>query len=282
LYFEGSERLMRIGMVRSDRFVGYFYSLRYCLVLGVLGALILPKMTFGQQSTQSDSAAIQALQNVIAQSGGQAAWGGLTSAQESFSVAGPTGQAAKMTLLLDDWSLATTRYRRKTQGQKDAPIDHNGTPTFSVSMGGTLRTAPEFDQPRVLMGHLPAAAAEILLQRPEYVLKISTSQACAVGSVCVEVYRVSNPKLPPVPEELWTITSATGLPSKVSYRAVVFSPLHDTWSQASFLKYAQEGNLVVPTSIETSFLGRQQMLTFVSLEQNPGFDPAKFDNEVGQ
>jgi hypothetical protein len=250
-------------------------------LLILLGNLPLSTKAVGQQSTQSDVAAVQALRNVVLQSGGEAAWGGLTSSKEFFSMVSPSDPTPKTTAFLDDWSLPTTRYRRKTNGQKAPPVDHNGTSTFSVRINGGWKGAPELDQPRALMSHLPVVAAQILLRDPQYVLKLSKSEMCAADMVCVEVYRMAGSMFLPHPEELWTISSATGLPVRVRYRTPTVIP-GETWSQASFLKYSQEGDLILPTSIVTSLAGPQQAWTFVSLQKNPGFDTAAFDNEVGK
>ncbi len=232
---------------------------------------------------QSDPAAIQAMQNVMAQSGGTAAWTGMRSAEEAFSVLGTNETTPHVILLLDDWSQETTRYRRKVQGQSSPPSDHNGAPTYLATLGGRQVTVPEFDQARVLVGQLPAAAAEVMLRRSEYVLKISIVQKCKESDICVDVYRTHGPALPPIPDQQWKISQATGLPSTVRYQETTIGQVPGpVWKEVYFLQYAAEDGTVVPVSIGTNFRGQRQTWTFVSLEKNPGFDISQFDSEVAR
>ncbi len=133
---------------------------------------------------QSDPAAIQAMQNVMAQSGGAAAWQNLRSAKEVFSIVRPPEEKSRVQLLLDDWSLDTARYRRAVKGQTTPPPDHNGVASFPVKVGNSQRTLPEFDQARTLVRRLPAASAEIMLRRREYILRINKWERCESGSIC--------------------------------------------------------------------------------------------------
>jgi hypothetical protein len=233
---------------------------------------------------QSDAAAIQAMQNVIAQSGGEAAWKDLRSAEESFSVLGAGETTPHVISLLDDWSLDTTRYRRKLQGHSRPPNDHNGASTFPVNnAGGSPLVAPEFDQARVLVSRLPAAAAEVMLRRKEYVLKISQSQICKGSDVCIDVYRSRGSTLPPSLDQQWKILSTTGLPITVRYQtATVGHVAAPIWREVYFHKYGTEEGLVVPVAIGLNLRGQRQTWTFVSLKKNPGFDISKFDSEVAQ
>ena len=64
----------------------------------------------------------------------------------------------------------------------------------------------EFDQARVLVARLPAAVAEVMLRRTECVLKISKSQTCKSGDICVDVYRTQNSTLPPSLDQQWKIS----------------------------------------------------------------------------
>lgn len=232
---------------------------------------------------QSDPAAIHAMQNVIAQSGGAAAWTGIRSAEETFSIVGTGETTPHVVLLLDDWSQDTTRYRRKVQGQSSPPSDHNGAPTYFANVGGSQLTVPEIDQARVLVSRLPAAAAEVMLRRSEYVLKISKAQTCKSSEICVDVYRIRGSILPPSLDQQWRILVATGLPITIQYQTTIVG--HVTapiWREVYFLKYAKEDGIVVPVSIWTNFRGQRQTWIFVSLKENPGFEISKFDSEAAQ
>jgi hypothetical protein len=223
------------------------------------------------------------MQNVLEQSGGAAAWRDLRSAEESFSVLNAGEKEATVFRLLDDWSLDTTRYRRGVKGQKRPPSNHNGSTTYSVNGGASQVAVPEYDQARALVSRLPAAVAEVMLRRSEYVLKISKLQACSSEYICIDVYRTWSSTLPTGPEQQWRISTATGLPATIRYQAITtrYTP-RPVWREAYFLKYATQDGLIVPVSIGMVFEGRQQTWTFVSLQKNPGFDTAKFDQEVAQ
>jgi hypothetical protein len=220
----------------------------------------------------------------MAQSGGEAAWRAIRSAEESFSILGAGEKTPHIMLLLDDWSSDVTRYRRGVQGQKTPPTDHNGASTFPVNNAGASRlVAPELDQARVLVGRLPAAAAEVMLRRTEYVLKISKSQICKSSDICVDVFRTSSSTLPPIPEQQWKISSATGLPITVRYQTSTAGHVTGpVWREVYFLKYATEEGLVVPVSIGMNLRGQRETWTFVSLTKSPEFDISKFDQEVAQ
>jgi hypothetical protein len=223
------------------------------------------------------------MQNVMAQSGGGGAWSGIRSAKESFSVLGAGETTPHVIVLLDDWSSDTTRYRRKLQGQSRPPSDHNGASTFPADVGTSPVAVPEFDQARTLVGRLPAAAAEVMLRRTEYVLKISKSQICKSGDICVDVFRTYGSTLHPAPEQQWKISTTTGLPTTVRYRtATVGNVTTPVWREVYFLQYATEEGLVVPVSIGLNLRGQRQTWTFVSLKKSPGFDISKFDSEVAQ
>lgn len=233
---------------------------------------------------QSDAEAILAMQNVIEKSGGMEVWKALRSAKETFSILS-TGEAAPQVIsFLNDWSLDTTRYRRKIGGQNNTPSDHNGSPTFAANNGTSQVVVPEFDQAKTLVGLLPAAAAEVMLRRAEYVLKISKTQICKSGDTCVDVYRTSNHALLSLkPDQQWKISGSTGLPITVRYQTTTIEPIPTPiWREVYFVRYATEGNLFVPVSLGMSLSGKRQTWTFVSLEKNPGFDTAKFDQEAAQ
>ena len=240
--------------------------------------------TSSETTVQSDTAAIQAMHNVMAQSGGEAAWRGIHSTEESFSALGAGEKTPHVMLLLDDWSLDTTRYRRKVQGQSTPPSDHSGASTFPVNNAeATKLAAPEFDQARVLASRLPAAAAEVMLRRSEYVLKISKSQFCKGSDICIDVYRTRGSTQPPSLDQQWKISGTTGLPITVRYQTSTVGPVAGPiWREVYFLKYATEEGLVVPVSIGLNLRGQRQTWTFVSLKKSPGIDIMKFDQEVAQ
>jgi hypothetical protein len=235
-------------------------------------------------TVKSDAAAIHAMRNVMAQSGGEAAWKEIRSVEESFSILGAGEKTPHVMLLLDDWSLDTTRYRRKVQGQSSLPSDHNGAPTYPVKMGTSQVLVPEFDQARTLAGHLPGAAAEIMLRRKEYVLKISTSGQCDSGNICVDVLRAGNPIIPPIPEQRWTIALSNGLPVSVRIALPrVGNATRTRWEEVQYLGYAAESGLQIPVATDhIKANGTKETWTFVSLKKNCGFDTAKFDTEVAQ
>ena len=87
---------------------------------------------------QRDDDAVRAMRNVMAQSGGEAAWGEIRSVEESFSVLGAGEKTPHVMLLLDDWSLDMTRYRSGLQGQSRPPSNHNGPLTFIVNTAASL------------------------------------------------------------------------------------------------------------------------------------------------
>jgi hypothetical protein len=254
---------------------------------GALSGLSDQAQASAATTTQSDPTAIQAIRNVIAQSGGTAAWGGIRSAEEKFSVSvtrlGTT--SSKTMLLLNDWSTGATRYRTSVQGERNSQPVHDGAPKFTMTnMEGRTVDLPELDQARMLIGRLPAAAADVMLRRPEYVLKISKMQRCDGGSICVDIFRNSGSGTPVIPEQEWKISSATGLP--VSVRGQVINALADgrlLWKEIRFVQYGVQEGLTIPTKIEVSpAAGLEETWIFVTLKLNPGFDPALLDQEAMQ
>jgi hypothetical protein len=250
---------------------------------------VAPVTSAGLQSTapatmNSDAAAIQAMKNVMAQSGGQSAWENVRSTEETFSVTRAGNTSSRVHVLLNDWSSDMTRYRNAVHGQPSAPIDHNGSETFVAQLGAAQYVVQEFDQARSLVGHLPAAAAEVMLRRNEYVLKISTSRPCDSGSICVDAFRRRALFLPRIPEQQWTIAVSTGLPVSIRLALpVVGSAPSNQWEEIRYLGYAAEGGLIIPVTTERIMPnGWKDAWTFVSLRSNCGFDTAKFDKEVTQ
>ena len=170
------------------------------------------------------------------------------------------------------------------QGQPTNPIDHNGGQTFVAKVGTAQYMVQEFDQARTLVSHLPAAAAEVMLRRREYILKISVSRRCDSGNICVDVFRTWGSNVPPFPEQQWTIDASTGLPVTVRFVLPrVGNDLRSQWEDVRFLRYAAERELVIPVATEfTKPSGTKEAWTFVSLKENCGFDPASFDQEVAR
>jgi hypothetical protein len=260
------------------------------LLIAAISCLLSSQFTFAaglDSSTpsapvQSDQAAVQAMRNVIVQSGGVAAWQQIRSAKEAFSVLSPGEKTPQVALFLDDWSLATTRYRRRMRGQTNPPGDHNGDPTYPTDMGSTHVMTPEFDQARVLLNKLPAAAAEVMLRRPEYVLQVSKSP-CEAGMICIDVFRILNSTMQLLPEQQWKINATSGLPASIRYwvPSIGASPGR-LLKEVHFLQYATEDGLVLPVSIMTKFGSLLQAWNFISFKSNPGFDTSKFDREDAQ
>jgi hypothetical protein len=223
------------------------------------------------------------MKNVMAQSGGEAAWRETRSTKESFSVLGTGETTPHVMLLLDDWSLESTRYRRKVQGQRSPPTDHNGAASYPATMGTSQVPVPEFDQARVLVNRLPAAAAEVMLRRTEYVLKVSNSQKCKSGDICVDVFRTRGSSLPPSLDQQWKISTSTGLPTTIRYQTTTVGHVTGpVWREVYFLQFATKEGLVVPAMIGANLRGQRQVWTLVSFKKNPGFDISQFDQEVAQ
>lgn len=230
---------------------------------------------------KSDQAAVQAMRNVMAQSGGEAQWRNMRSAEESFSILAAGQTIPRVAMLLDDWSSDDTRYRRRMQGQSATPEDHNGASTFSLKTRSSQVVVPEFDQARMLVPRLPAAAAEVMLRRPEYILKISQSQKCKSSETCIDVYRTNSSGT--ALEQQWKLSTTTGLPETIRYRTIVVGdPTTAIWRELFYMKYAQEDGITIPVSFMTRFGANRQNWTFVSLKQNSGFDTDKFDREAAQ
>jgi hypothetical protein len=224
------------------------------------------------------------MQNVMVQSGGEAAWRGIRSAEETFTVKRLGDKSSRVRLVLNDWSLDAARYRNGVQGQVDTPTDHNGDQTFVAKLGNAQFTVQEFDQARALVGHLPAAAAEVMLRRKEYALKISTSRRCDSANICVDVFHIRAPNMPLIPEQLWTIAVSNGLPVSVQLALPrVGNAPPNQWEEVRYVGYAAENGLVIPVATEhIKASGSKETWTFVSIKENCGFDTAKFDKEVAQ
>ena len=275
-------RVRPAAMLRRSRSLLLFAALTSPL-LSQATARISVGATNSSPGSQSDTAAIQAMQNVMAKSGGAVAWTGTRSAEETFSVLGVGETTPHVMSLLDDWSLDTTRYRRKVQGQSFPPSDHNGAATYPVNTGFSQVAVPEFDQARVLVSRLPAAAAEVMLRRGEYVLKISKSQICKSNDICIDVYRTTGIAQPPSPDQQWKISGGTGLPVTVRYQtSTVGNVGRPVWREVYFLQYGTQEGLVVPTTIAMNLAGHPQKWTLISFKKSPGFEVPKFDQEAAQ
>jgi hypothetical protein len=233
---------------------------------------------------QSDPTAIQTMQAALQQSGGIYKWRGIHSAEMRVTIP-PHGKSAPVTLLLlDDWSTLNTKYRRGFVGKTKTPKDHNGAASFNSKADGTGMTVPEFDQARVLADHLPAAAIEVILRRPEYVVKQSAPGKCPAESLCVDVYRQSYPQGPFVKEQEWIISTASGLPASVQYRLP--NLLHsgiETWGKITYKAYSTSSGLQVPSDVEIDIgSGMKMESQLQSLNLNVPFDTKHFDQEIAQ
>jgi hypothetical protein len=183
---------------------------------------------------------------------------------------------------LDDWSQQNARYRRAVRGSAKTPEDHNGSASFPVKLGQTQIVVAEFDQARLLVGRLPAAAAEVMLRRPEYLLRMSTSP-CDAGDICVDVFRKPQSSVPTAPEQRWKISSSTGLPDAVLLRpTAVGSPANTGWTIVHYGTFTSQSDVLLPQTIVLGDGTGAQSLQLVSFKPNPGFDPTSFDQEVAQ
>jgi hypothetical protein len=142
---------------------------------------------------------------------------------------------------------------------------------------------PEFDQARVLIAHLPGASIEILLRRPEYVLKISAAGHCGADQQCVEVYRT--PKVGPTfKEQEWSISTATGLPTVVRYTIQnVNNPSKSIWEEVDYKTFQTVQGVMVSSQVEMGFPGgRRQTFSYSAPTLNQPFNTGAFDSEAIQ
>lgn len=244
-------------------------------------AAVLPTQTDTSVAPHSDDAAIQAMSNVVLQSGGLSAWRGIQSAEESVTSVSADKGADEIHLFWDDWSTESTRYRRRVVGQKEIPRNHSGQATFKAVPADPRSVVAEFDQARALVTRLPAAAAELMLQRANYVLKLSASPQCGDGMTCIDIFRSNKPNELGSLEQKWWINAKTGLPDRVRFKLQTSNHYVEApWGEVDYLRYTSTQGVIVPTTTQTIQLGIKRMWSFRSLALNPIFNTATFDAEV--
>jgi hypothetical protein len=234
-------------------------------------------------NSTSDQAAIQILRKVIEASGGMSAWNNLRSAKVRVAVTSADVPQPHELLMLDDWSSDSVMYRRGVMGAKKAPIDHSAKAAFTVADGKKERQVPEFDQARILVGHMPAAAAEVILRKNSYVVKQVDAAECKSGRLCIDIYRQSSPKAPFVREQEWVILQATSLPDKVSVLLPTLIGHSEIWKETLFKQMTLQNGLTIPGEVELRLPGgRTQTHTLVSFTPNTEFNAAAFDQELAK
>jgi hypothetical protein len=230
----------------------------------------------------SDPSAIQLLKNVVEASGGESVWSGIHSSKMRVNLSVPGRTDTRDFLYLDDWTApGTIKYRRGAIGSGRVPVDHTGTTTFTVKRGDKVRTVPEFDQARLLVGNLPAAAAEIIIQNSSYVAKQLPSGRCRKNQTCIEVYRQANAQSLFVREQEWAFSGSDSLPSMVDLRLPNLLGRNEIWQEFRFGQTTQVNGLTVPSVVELHNPGGgKQIRKLVSFHPNATFDTAAFDQEL--
>jgi hypothetical protein len=240
--------------------------------------------TSARAEMQSDPAAVQIFRSVLQQSGGIDTWKGIRSMEIRVSFVVPGKPNPVNLLMLDDWSTKATIYRRGFVGLTTTPRDHNGAPAFNTKKNGTGKTVQEFDQARVLADHVPAAAIEVILRRPDYVVKQSDSDKCPNAQQCLDVYRQNIPNGPFVKEQHWIISTSNGLPTKVKLRLPsLLQPSREIWEEVSYNNYAPNNGLTVPTDVEINMgAGMRQRSHLEAMTPGVVFDAKHFDQELAR
>ncbi len=234
-------------------------------------------------SATSDSVATQALHSVIQASGGMKAWRETRSAKIRLTITALGSTQSHESLMLDDWSSDSPRYRRGTVGSNRTPKEHSGQATFIASQGEQKRAVPEFDQARVLAGSLPAAAAEIILRNPAYIAVQASGARCTSDSLCVDIYRQTASKSPLIREEEWIISQSTGLPTVIDIILPNLAGVRPIFEEFKFDQWTNEHGVQIPSKIEMRHpSGATQVRTVVSFQPSAGFDTASFDKELSR
>ena len=232
-------------------------------------------------SMQSDPSAVEMLKLLLDQGGGRKAWSGIHSAKFKADVSMSGVSGTRSSLLVDDWSSRETKYRRKFEGRSEQPIEHNGTRTFAVRKGKDVKRVPEFDQARVLLSHMPLAAAEILLRRPEYRVSLPKYRRCSSDSSCFDVYRAIGNSSVSLREQEWTISNSTHLPTVIRYILPNTGGGLMQWKEIDFTQFASVNGLSVPTDIDIKLPGGlKQHWHYSLLGTNVAFDAQVFDGEA--
>jgi len=237
-------------------------------------------LTLLPQNATSDSSAVAAMQAVLKRLGGASAWTTIRSAETHATIFSLDGKKSVPLYLLDDWSTDVTKFRRRLPASSQKPVDHIGTPARMVHTPNGDKAMPEFDQARVLLEHLPGAAIEIMLRKPEYIFKSGSNGRCGPSEQCVDVYRKGQNGLI-VKEQEWTISAATDLPSCVRYTSPnILGPSTQTWQRIDFDGFRSVGNVVVPSQVDLGAPnGSHARLSYRVPTFNLQYDTSAFDAE---
>lgn len=229
---------------------------------------------------QSDPASVKILESVLQHAGGRTAWAQIHSMElyADVSMSGVSG--SHKALLLDDWSTTDTKYRRRFEGRSGAAKDHNGISYFAAQMRGATKRVPEFDQSRVLLTHVPFAAAEIMLRRTEYKILPPRFPRCAADTLCFDVYRTIAPTGYGLREQEWTISKATNMPTKIR----LIQPNSGTgimkWKEIDYGQFESQAGLSMPTDEDVILPGGiKQHWHYSGAKPNATFDTKAFDRE---
>jgi len=235
-------------------------------------------------SETSDDSAVEKLRGMVEASGGSRAWIGISSAELRYRVTGRAG-VQRERLMLDDWSSDRVRYRRALVGMKGRPMDHDGKALLVVQRAKDGRKEidiPEFDQARVLVDHLPAPAAQVILRNPAYIVKTGTY--CAAEKICLNIYRRPEPQAPFRDEQQWILDASTHLPERIMVLLPsVLRPQDQIWKTVFFGGYRSEEGVMLPHSISAGLPGGgTHGQELIAVKFSCGFDVNAFDREVNQ
>jgi hypothetical protein len=231
----------------------------------------------------SDVAAVNALQRVLAASGGANLWASLRSAKEKFVLLAREG-VSKQQLFLDDWSSPGIRYRRGVIGQHLKPIDHDQSPYFPVGPNDNHVEILEFDRSHVLADHLPSAAIAAMIESTSYVLKTVAAEQCSGTSICIDVYSHGRSKSYYEKDQEWEVSRSSNLPISVKLHVPDQGGSGiSVWEATYFTNYSTINSYLIPTSmIHRMPGGIIQTLIIENFEPNIDFDRSQFDREIAQ
>jgi hypothetical protein len=233
-------------------------------------------------SSISDEGARRLVLQVVTNSGGLQAWRSVRSARTDFAEPSPQG-APKRHMMMDDWSTDTVRYSRAFGGDQSSAVNRDGIPSYKVADKHGQHTLPEYDQARILVDHLPAAAAEIMLRHAEYIFKNVDTGQCPEGFSCIDVYRQPQTNAAFVREQEWVVSNTTTMPVTIFINLP--NPMNQAtqWKRVDFDNFTTIGSLTVPNSISTSYPGgMRHRRTLTSLRINAPYDKVSFNVEVGR
>jgi len=234
-------------------------------------------------ASTSDATAVQLLERVVEASGGADAWKSINSSKMRISVTSTNSSTEHEFLLLDDWSSGATKYRRGAVGSGRAPKEHNGQESFNADVSESKKRVREFDQARVIVGSLPAAAAEIILKNSNYIAKINSGSRSTQENICIDIYRKQTEDAPFVREEEWLISKSTGLPVTVDIILPNLSGRRLLFEEFQFKQMTKIDGLTLPgiTTMRRPN-GSTQQRVVKEFVPNARFDTSAFDREVAQ